>query len=168
MKKTVKVTVIISLLAVVILMGMRFWDKRAEVKEGTYYIQNNTVYPEAYIVVKEGKAQLFNIDLNELYKDEIVERYISYLENYKEQNVLNSEKMRIKETINLNAKFCESEFVLDYSEENYNLFDTYAGIGHYNFGKITDIDYLGYDYDWKKGSITLIRDEARPIVFKRK
>ncbi len=167
----IKRNVIIVISATVILalaaLGAWLFSDHSEIKDGIYKIQNNTTYPDAYIAVKDGKAQFFNIDLNALYKDSIVEDYFRYMEGYKKQKLSDSDKEQIKQSIDLNKQFCDSEFVLDYSEENYNLFDTETGIGLYNFGMITDISYLSYEYDWKKRTITLNRQETELIVFKR-
>lgn len=167
MKKKVRIIAIILAVGVMTFAGFWFFGNHTEVKAGIYRIQNNTTYPEAYILVEDGKAQFFNIDLNALYKNCVVERYITYLEEYKEQKLSVSDKTQIEESIDLNAQFCESKFILDYSKENYNFVDNSTGLCNYNFGKITDTDYLSYNYDWKKGSITLTRDEAESIVFER-
>lgn len=167
MKKKVRIIAIILAVGVLAFAGFWFFGNHTEVKAGIYRIQNNTTYPEAYILVEDGKAQFFNIDLNALYKNCVVERYITYLEEYKQQKLSVSDKTQIEESIDLNAQFCESMFILDYSKENYNFVDNSTGLCNYNFGKITDTDYLSYNYDWKKGSITLTRDEAESIVFER-
>lgn len=142
------------------------FSDHTKVADGTYQIQNNATYPDAYIVVEDGEAQFFNIDLNELYKDDIVEKYIMYLKNYKNQSVTSADEEQIKNSIDLNERFCKTKFALDYSEENYNFVDD-RGIGNYNFGTITDISYLSYEYDWKNQSITLNREDAELIKFKR-
>ena len=120
-------------------------------------------YPDAYIEVKDGKAQIFNIDLNDLYKDGIVERYIEYLGQ--EREIKSSEKKEIENAIDLNKQFCDVSFVLDYEGPG-NFVDS-NGICIYNFGFITEIDCFAYEYDWKNKSITLVRPEAGRIVFKK-
>jgi len=88
------------------------------------------------------------------------------LKNHQNQKLTALEENQIKDTIDLNAQFCETKFVLDYSEENYNFCDE-KGLYHYNFGFITEDSYLSYEYDWENRSITLDREETGLIEFKR-
>lgn len=106
-KKAVLGTVILIFLTVISFGAVRLFSDHSKVADGKYQIQNNETYPNAYILVEDGQAQFFNIDLNE------------------------------------------------------------SGKGLYNFGNITEIDYLSYEYDGKKHSITLNREEAGLIEFKR-
>lgn len=164
MKQKIKIILVVVLIAIISFGGIWIFSDHSKVKDGTYEIQNNTTYPDAYIVVDNGEAQFVNIDLNALYKDTIVEDYLSYLKNYKNQKLSSLDEEKIKDSIDLNAQFCETKFVLDYSRES-DFVD--EGIGHYSFGAITDISYLSYQYDWKKGSITLDRPEAGLIEFRK-
>ncbi len=167
MKKVVGFLGVFIIIAIVTCIGIWLFGDHSQVKEGIYRSQNSSKYPNAYIVVEDGTAQFYNIDLNEMYKAEIVEHYINYLEGYKEQVLSNSDKASIKEEIDLNAQFCQSKFVLDYSKEKINYYDEEAKVYHYNFGDITDVDYLSYDYDWEKNTITLTRDTNNEIIFER-
>ncbi len=168
MKKRIAIGAVVLIFLIVISFGaVRLFSDHSRVADGRYQIQNNAAYPDAYILVEDGQAQFFHIDLNELYKDSIVEKYLYYLKNHKNQKITVSEENQIKDTIDLNAQFCETKFVLDYSEENYNFCDE-EGIYHYNFGFITENSYLSYEYDWKNRSITLDREETGLIEFYKK
>lgn len=116
-------------------------------------------------MIDNGEAQFFNIDLNALYKDTIVEDYLAYLKYYKKQKLSSYDEEKVKDSVDLNAQFCERKFVLDYRESD--LFDEDEGIGYYSFGGIIDISHLSYLYDWRKQSITLNRPEAGLIEFSK-
>jgi len=158
-----KVIVIIAIVLVAVLgaVGIYYFSGHAEVAEGIYKVEGYERYPDAYIEVKDGTAQFFNIDLNALYKDEIVERYIKSLN----RDITVSERKEIENSIDLNKQFCDVSFVLDYNSPGN--FVNSDGIGEYNFGFVTEIDYLAYEYDWKAKNITLVRGEAGRIVFKK-
>ena len=159
-----KVIVIIAIVLVVLgVVGIYYFSGHAEVAEGIYKVQEYEKYPEAYIEVKDGKAQFFNIDLNALYKENIVKCYIESIE--RERKITSSEKKEIENSIDLNKQFCDVSFVLDYNSPGN--FVNSDGIGEYNFGFVTEIDYLAYEYDWKAKNITLVRGEAGRIVFKK-
>lgn len=165
-KKVVLDMVVLMFLTVSVFCAVRLFSDHSKVVDGRYQIQNNAAYPDAYILVEDGQAQFFHIDLNKLYKKTIVERYLNYLKNYKKQKLTALEEKQVGDVIDLNAQFCDTKFVLDYSEEKYNFCDE-EGIYHYNFGFITEDSYLSYEYDWKNRSITLDREEAGLIEFKR-
>lgn len=114
-------------------------------------------------MIDNGEAQFFNIDLNALYKDTIVEDYLAHLKYYKKQKLSSYDEEKVKDSIDLNAQFCERKFVLNYRESD--VLD--EGIGYYSFGGITDISHLSYLYDWRKQSITLNRPEAGLIKFSK-
>ena len=160
-----KVIVIIAIVLVAILgaVGIYYFSDHTEVAEGVYKVEGYEKYPDAYIVIKDGTAQIFNIDLNDLYKDGIVERYIEYLGQ--EREITSSERKKIENSIDLNQQFCDVSVDLDYNSPGN--FVNSDGIGEYNFGFVTEIDYFAYEYDWKTKTITLVRPEAGRIVFKR-
>ena len=167
MKKIIKriVIIVVVLIAFIALTAgaIKLFSDHTEVAEGTYKVQNNTHYPDAYLVVNDGKAQFFNIDLNALYKDDIATYYIDYLKTNNPQ-LSGEEEKEVRDAIDLNKMFCESEFPLDYDPEKSNFIDE-EGIAHYNFGWVTEMSYLSYEYDWKKETITL--DRGPRVIFKR-
>lgn len=165
MKKIVIIVVLIVFIALTV-GAIRLFSDHTEVAEGTYEIKNNTKYPKAYLVVKDGKAQFFNIDLNALYKDGIVTYYIEFLKTKNSQFSSEDEK-EVRNSIDLNKMFCESEFSLNYEQDKGNFIDE-EGIAHYNFGWVTEVSYLSYEYNWKKKTITLDQIGSPYVVFKRK
>lgn len=164
--KYVKIAVVVILFAMVCVGVVWLYTNRTKVANGKYEIQNNSTYPDAYIIVEDGEAQFFNIDLNAMYKDDIVEDAIAY-EKYKKKKLSSYDEQNIEDSIDLNRQFCDNKVALDYSLENCNSYDDDSGIGHYNFGWITDMSYLYYEYDWKNGSIKLSQGDTQPVVFIR-
>ena len=77
MKKRIAIGAVVLIFFIVISFGAaRLFSDHSRVADGRYQIQNNAAYPDAYILVEDGQAQFFHIDLNELYKDSIVEKYL--------------------------------------------------------------------------------------------
>ena len=54
-------------------------------------------------MIDNGEAQFFNIDLNALYKDTIVEDYLAYLKYYKKQKLSSYDEEKVKDSVDLNA-----------------------------------------------------------------
>lgn len=162
-----KKIIIVSVIAIVLLgiVGYIAFKDDTKPKEGIYKVENFESYPEAYIEIKEGRAQFFNIDLNALYKDKIVERYINYLTNMKEQKITEDDRKEIEASIDLNKMFCEASVLLDYDKVNMRD-DEKRYLYYYTFGTITDVDHMSYSYNTKEKSITLV-DETNAIVFKK-
>lgn len=105
MKKKIKIIAAVAAIAVISFWGIWYFSDHSKVKDGTYKIQNNTAYPDAYIVIDNGEAQFFNIDLNALYKDTIAEDYLAYLKHYKKQKLSSYDEEKVKDSIDLNARF---------------------------------------------------------------
>ena len=158
---------IISVIAVALLgaAGYFVFKDDAKPKDGIYKVENLEAYPDAYIEIKEGRAQFFNIDLNALYKDRIVERYINYLTNMKEQKITKDDRKEIEASIDLNKMFCDESVLLDYDKVIMRD-DEKRYLYYYTFGAITDVDQMSYSYNTKEKSITLV-DETNGIVFKK-
>lgn len=76
MKKGKKFGITI-IFAVSLLMAVVFITKvgGAEITEGTYKIKDCPEYPDAYLVVEDGKLQFYNIDLNEIYQQAQLDTY---------------------------------------------------------------------------------------------
>lgn len=167
MRKYLKIAAVIILFAMICVGVVWLYINRTKVADGKYKIQDNSTYPNAYIIVEDGEAQFFNIELNAMYKDDIVDDAIRYEKYYKKRELSSDDEQNIRDSIDLNKQFCDNKVTLDYSPENFNCYDDESGIGRYNFGWITDINYLSYEYDWKNGSITLNQADTRPVVFRR-
>ena len=167
MKKYINIAMVVILIVMVGVAVVWLYVNRTKVADGKYKIQDNSTYPNAYIIVKNGEAQFFNIDLNAMYKDSIVEDAIRYEKYYKKKKLSRRDEQNIRDSIDLNKQFCNKRVILNYSSENYNSYDDDSGIGHYNFGMITPTDYLSYEYDWKNGSIKLDREDAELMEFRR-
>lgn len=162
-----KVAIVFFVTVVVFgIVGYFVWKDDPEVKSGIYKVENFQKYPEAYIEVQDGEAQFVNIDLNELYKAEMVEHYIQYLTNANDGTVTEKERKEIEESIDLNKMFCEKSFVLDYSKINMQD-DQNRHLYYYTFGFVTKVDNMAYAYNAKEKSIILDWSEENPIVFRK-
>ena len=167
MIKYVKIAVVVIFFAVICVGVVWLYANRAKVANGKYKIQDNSTYPNAYIIVENGEAQFFNIDLNALYKDGIVENRIAYEEYFKKNKISSHDEQNLRDSIDLNKQFCDNKVTLDYSSKNANSYDEDSGIGYYNFGWVTPTNYLSYEYDWKKASIKLNMDDEQLVEFRR-
>ena len=67
MKKKVLLILIILMIPVILFLC---FGNNPKLKEGTYKIQDNKTYPDAYIVVQDNSIQFYNIDLNKLLCDQ--------------------------------------------------------------------------------------------------
>ena len=158
--------VIVSVLAVALLGAVGYFVFKDDTKptDGIYKVENFASYPDAYVEIKEGSAQFFNIDLNALYKDKMVERYINYITNPNEE-ITEDDRKEIEASIDLNKMFCEKSVLLDYDIVNMRD-DEKHYLYYYTFGIITDVDHMSYSYNTKEKIITLI-DETNAIVFNK-
>ena len=103
MKKGIKIGIgIIFAVALLIVVIFITQVGGAEISEGTYKIKDCPEYPDAYLVVEDGKLQFFNIDFNEIYQE-------TQLENYKVMEergvVVPLEKGQLEQVSDLNQMF---------------------------------------------------------------
>ncbi|MBD5088305.1 MAG: hypothetical protein HDT30_05760 [Clostridiales bacterium] len=162
-------TGIIVAVGIVLLLGLVYmiFRESPEVKNGIYKIENNEEYSEAYIEVKDGYAQFFNIDLNAIYKEKISERYIIYLTRQKQQNLSETEMQEIREAIDLNTMFCDKPFPITNSDVSMQD-DEESYLYYYSFGCVVGNEYFLYTYNAKEKNIILSTDTMGEIIFSRK
>lgn len=165
MKK--KLILFFSVLLIVIIIPVLIYQflyvDNSKVSNGKYYIQNSQDYPDAYIEVKDGRAKFVNIDLNAIYQKNVVSRYIETMEAQKEQKLNDKQKTEATENIDLNKKFCN-----DFFEIEYDIASSHRSKYEYNyiFSMITDFTGLQCTYDYHEKSIT-VENEPKTLIFKK-
>ena len=137
-KKLFFAVLIIIALPIIFLICFR---DNSELEEGIYRIQDNELYPDAYILVQDNSIQFCNIDLNTIFKDEMVERYIFFQEN-EYGKLTDKEKMEIDSSIDLNKLLCEQPYQLNYETQIKEGWNEFSNM----FCKINSINSFGYLY----------------------
>lgn len=132
----------------------------SKLADGIYTVKENNLYPNAYIEIKDNHIQFFNIDLNALYKQNMVKCYIFVQEN--ENGSLSSEeKKEIDKSIDINKFLCEQPYMLNYDtliKEDTHLYSNM-------FCKINHINSFGYLYDSKTKTLTFGVDTSNELNF---
>ncbi|MBQ3513524.1 MAG: hypothetical protein IJA32_06975 [Lachnospiraceae bacterium] len=110
MKKGIKIGIGI-ILAVALLVAVGFVTKvgGAEITEGTYKIKDCPEYPDAYLVVEDGKLQFFNIDFNAIYQEAQLELYKTMEER---GAVVPLTKEQLEQVSDLNQMYVVNEYEL--------------------------------------------------------
>lgn len=160
-KRNIIILLLCCIVIVLPVVWMVFFSYDSTVSDGRYYVQNSKEYPNAYIEVKDGKAQFFQVDLNFYYKDLVVENYINY-ENIHNGEMTEEEKKELSESVDLNAMFSEKEVEIEYNL----LVEVEKGVYSCSFGKISPVNRLAFLYDARKKKIT-INLEKETLEFKK-
>ena len=80
MKNKGVITVIVFL--VIIVSVVLFVRKDNDIKEGKYYAVDCVENPNGYIEVINGKIYVYNVDLNEIYQEELFKKYNTIKKHY--------------------------------------------------------------------------------------
>jgi Tfp pilus assembly protein PilE len=136
---------------------------RKELKNGRYVIQNNEEFSDAYILIKNGKAQFCNIDLNVLYQKGYADEYVKRIKN-QDGNLSKEDEKELAKSIDLNKIFVNQPWKLDY--DSFNL-TAQGKEEEYRFGKVFRGVYFGCTYDYKTETVDIsgFHDENE-IIFK--
>ncbi|MCI8408898.1 MAG: hypothetical protein HFJ09_06460 [Lachnospiraceae bacterium] len=161
-KRNIIILLLCCIVVVLPVIWLVFFSYDSTVADGRYYVQNSKEYPDAYIEVKDGKAQFFQVDLNFYYKEWVVDNYTAY-ENLHNGEMTEEEKKELSESVDLNALFCEKETEIDKSVFLEVEKDVYA----YSFGRISPVNYMGFLYDARKIKITIQLEEQVALEFKK-
>lgn len=158
-KKLIFVVLLVIALPIVLLVCFR---ENSELKEGIYRVQDTELYPDAYILVKANSIQFCNIDLNAIYKDELVDRYIFFQES--EYGTLSEEeKIEIEKSIDLNKILCEQPYELNYETQIKEGWNEFSNM----FCKINSINSFGYLYNANTKTISVGGGASMDLSFKK-
>ena len=142
MKKGIKIGIgIIFAVALLIVVIFITQVGGTEISEGTYKIKDCPEYPDAYLVVEDGKLQFFNIDFNEIYQE-------AQLKNYKAMEergvVVPLEKGQLEQVSDLNQMFVSNEYeLLEEGSKNGTFTYVYWCLNKdYAFGLVFEYDSL--------------------------
>ncbi len=130
-----------------------------EITPGRYCIENNQNYPDAYIEVKDNKIQLYNIDLNALFRDNEMEQFRRLVEINPDYAMPEDELEIISD---LNAMFTASPF--DSSNAVAIKTGTFEYTYYCNRKSLPFGLVLQYDSFHKT---LIILNDPEPILFKR-
>jgi len=114
MKKKLKIIIALIIIAA-IPIGIVVYLKLSSgnIDDGTYRIVDNGQFPDAYIVVKGKTIQLFNIDLNEFWRQKQYDRIVK-LQNSKELDFSTGlTEEQLWEAADLNAMFVDNAYEYD-------------------------------------------------------
>ena len=159
MKKKVLLTLIILMIPVILFLCFR---NNPKLKEGTYKIQDNKTYPDAYIVVQDNSIQFYNIDLNDLFKEEMVTRYI-YFQETEYGALTDKEKEEVEASIDLNKLVCDQPYSLNYETSIRDEWNEYSNM----FCKINSVNSFGYLYNTTAKTLSFGGGASSEIKFKR-
>ena len=153
--------IVLIILVVPMILFLCFRDN-SELKEGIYKVQESKEYPNAYILVENDSIQFFNIDLNALYKEEMVERYIFYQES-EYGKLSDEEKNEIKASIDLNKLLCDQSYKINYETQIKDGWNEYSNM----FCKINSINSFGYLYNASLETIYIGGGASIELSFKK-
>ena len=163
-KKILVIFVLLAILFVVpVVIYHFFYIDNSKISDGKYFIQNCPEYPNAYIEVKDGKAKFSDIDLNDIYQDHVISRFIEVEEGKNGQKLSDKERKELVESINLNQKFCS-----DFFEIEYDILSSHRSKYEYTyiFSMITEYSGLQCTYDYHEKRIT-VENEPKELVFQK-
>ena len=106
-KKWIAFGIVAALLIAVLVIVLRFTKKQTKgIADGKYMVVDCPEYPDAYIIVKNNSIQIYNIDVNAIYRNEQVESIKKICEDKESGIVLTGEE--IEKLSDLNKMFVEN------------------------------------------------------------
>lgn len=162
MKRKYIISIItVFLLVAVMIVILKFTRKQFNgIADGKYRVVDCPEYPDAYIQVKDNSIQIYNLDINSIYRLEQIEEISKMRENEEIGIFLSDEE--IEELSDLNRMFVENSYEVDINKGYKN--GTYSYVykcqckGNY-FGLI-------FIYDSYEKTIK-INNYQKKIVFKK-
>ena len=114
-KKWIAFGIVAALLIAVLVIVLRFTKKQTKgIADGKYMVVDCPEYPDAYIIVKNNSIQIYNIDVNAIYRNEQVESIKKICEDKESGIVLTGEE--IEKLSDLNKMFVENAYKVGMSE----------------------------------------------------
>lgn len=114
MKKIIY-SIVVILLIVVLVVVLKFTKKQPKgIANGTYYVVNCPEYSDAYINVKNNTIQIYNLDVNSIYREEQVNKIKKICSN-KEFGISLTDK-EIEELSDLNKMFVDNPYEIDWDK----------------------------------------------------
>ncbi|MCR5743750.1 MAG: hypothetical protein K6F92_08565 [Lachnospiraceae bacterium] len=150
-KKKIILPVVIVLMLVIVVCAYYYYKNSDVIADGTYKIVDNDDYPDAYIEAKGGNIVFRNIDLNEIYKDKLINELNTLIDRGMIDDMSEEEKNRLSD---LNGIFVDDFYEIDYS------YGTKTGTFTYNYACYAEIGIgrgFSINYDAQAKSITVMR-----------
>ncbi|MGN0374023.1 MAG: hypothetical protein ACI4EN_00865 [Butyrivibrio sp.] len=130
--------------------------------DGTYYVTDCEEFPEAYIVVKNGTLQFYNIDLNKIYREEQFNSIYDMQSNENLQFDTGYNREELWEMSDLNKMYVDNFYT--YDEDRISKDGTFSYI--YNCKTTGNLFGLFLKYDsWNK--TIKINNYQMQILFKK-
>lgn len=152
----------IVVIALLLVLFFLITKDNSKLEDGIYRVQNNSQYPDAYIKVYGGSIQFCNINLDALYKNEMVIRYIYFQENVYGP-LTDGEKKKINDSISLNAVLCYQSHELNYNMQIKESKDEYSNM----FCKINSVNSFGYLYNTSTKTIVIGYGTQNELSFEK-
>lgn len=108
------------------------------ITDGKYMAVDCPEYPDAYIIVKNNSIQIYNIDVNAIYRNEQVEAIRKICEDKESGIALTDEE--IEELSDLNKMFVENSYKVDVEKE------TKEGTYSYVYSCLSKGNYFGLHF----------------------
>ena len=154
---------IIIMIPILTIMFLNFKKNESKLQDGIYKVQQNDLYPNAYIEVKEGRIQFFNVNLDSLYKETLA-AYCIRMQESKYGSITEEEKQGIKNSIQLNLCLCENSYILNY--------DKMMDYGNYEYSneffRLKNNIPFGYLYNAKNKTISIGTETENELIFLKK
>lgn len=108
------------------------------IADGKYMVVDCPEYPDAYIIVKNNSIQIYNIDVNAIYRNEQVESIKKICEDKESGIVLTGEE--IEKLSDLNKMFVENAYKVDVEK------GTKEGTYSYVYSCLSKGNYFGLHF----------------------
>lgn len=154
-KKIIYISTIVLLLLGLIAVFLLTRGDGTGIREGIYRIEDNSSYPDAYISIKSGQIQFFNIDLNAYYLEKKMAFFRRRME-LTETDVTVSDA-EIRQAVDVNLRFVDEAF--DISDVPFSK----VGTKRYCYMLYYGEDCIVIHYDTSSKRIILM-DSGEPIL----
>lgn len=160
-KKFFIIGIVAIVLAAILILVLKFTRKQTNgFADGKYVITDCPEYPDAYIKVKNNTIQIFNLDVNSIYRAEQVENTKKMCAN--EELGIYLTDQEIEELSDLNRMFVDNPYKVDLDKGHKD--GTYS----YVFPCYCKGNYFGLIFIYDSYNKTIkINNYQKKIVFKK-